>query len=87
MALTPKQLKTLRETRIGAAGNRLQAAIDLAEETQSSVARALDFPISYVSDTARGRHHTMRLDNAYRFAEFFGCAIEDLFPSREAMTA
>lgn len=87
MALTSKQLKQLRETPVGPVGNRVQRAIDLAEETQTSVARAIELSYTYVSDTARGRYHTISVDNAHKFAEFFGCTIEDLFPAREAVAS
>lgn len=87
MALPEKKLHQLRRTPIGSSGNRLQAAIDLAEETQTSVAAALSLPYTYVSDTARGRYQTITVEKAHKFADYFGCAIEDLFPSREALTA
>lgn len=87
MALTVQQLRTLRATPTGAPGNRIQAAIDLAQETQTSVARATDLPYTYVSDTARGRYQTITVDNARKFADFFGCAIEDLFPARESVAS
>lgn len=87
MALTPKQLRELRESPVGKSGNRVQCAIDLAEETQTSVAKAVDLPYTYVSDTARGRYQTITVDNARKFADFFGCAIEDLFPAREAVAS
>ena len=79
MALTKHQLKTLREAPVDS-GNRVQMAIDLANETQTSVAKAVGLPYTYVSDTARGRYQTITVENARKFAEFFGCAIEDLFP-------
>ena len=85
MALTKYQLRALRAADIGAVGNRVQAAIDLAGETQTSLAKAIGLPYTYVSDTARGRYQTITVENARKFAEFFGCAIEDLFPSREAV--
>lgn len=87
MPLTDKQLRRLRGMAAGQSGNRVQAAIDLAEETQSSVGRAIGLPNTYVSDTARGRHQTITVENARKFAEHFGCRIEDLFPAREALSA
>jgi hypothetical protein len=32
-----------------------------------------------------GRMQTVTVENAHKFAEFFDCAIEDLFPAREAV--
>lgn len=86
MALTKQQLKTLRESGVGSSGNRLQQAIDLAGETQTGVAKAVELPYTYVSDTARGRYQTLTVENAGKFARHFGCAIEDLFPAKEAVT-
>ena len=36
---------------------------------------------AYVSDVARERHRTITVDNAHRFASYFGCRIDDLFPA------
>lgn len=85
MTLTKTQLKALREADAAPVGNRLQRAIDLAGETQTSVAKAVELPYTYVSDTARGRYQTITVENAHKFADHFGCAIEDLFPSRQAV--
>jgi hypothetical protein len=35
----------------------------------------------------RGRFQNPSLDNVRVFAAYFGCAIEDLFPSREAVAS
>ena len=51
---------------------------------QAELADAVDLAQPYISDVARGRHSTITVENAYKFAEYFGCAIEDLFPSRAA---
>lgn len=42
-----------------------------------------------LSDISRGRFTTVRLDTAQRLTKFFGCAVEDLFPTteREAVSA
>lgn len=85
MALTKQKLHALRAAPFGPAGNRLQLAIDLAGETQTSVARAIGLPYTYVSDTTRGRYRTLTVENAAKFARHFGCAIEDLFHTREAV--
>jgi len=83
--LSLRQITELRRKPFLVGGNRLQAAIDLAGETQTSVARALGLSIAYVSDTARGRYQTITVDNAHKFAAHFGCAIEDLFPANQAV--
>ncbi len=86
MALTKAQLKTLRDGD-ASTGNRLALAIDLSGETQTSVGLAVDLPHTYVSDVARGRYQTITVENAHKFAEHFGCAIEDLFPAKEAIAS
>lgn len=85
MALTKTQLKQLRETAAGPSGNRIQVALDLIGETQVGLARSLGMPQSYVADTVRGRWQSTTVDTARKFATFFGCSIEDLFPPRQAV--
>ncbi len=80
--LTQKKLSELREA-IGE-GNRVAKAIELAEVTQLDVQEATGLPQSYISDVARNRYRTITVDNAGKFAGYFGCLIEDLFP-REAV--
>lgn len=82
MALTKSQLKQLRDTAAGRSGNRIQTALDLIGESQVGLARALGMPQTYVADTVRGRWQSTTVDNARKFATFFGCTIEDLFPPR-----
>ena len=82
MALSTKQLRELRET--GTDGNRVGYALRLSGLTQAELADATGFPQPYISDVSRSRYQTITVDNARRFAEFFGCSIEDLFPPRDA---
>lgn len=63
--------------------NRVAKAIALAGVTQVTVAEALGLPQPYVSDVARQRYRTITVENARKFALFFGCSIEDLFPPAE----
>lgn len=84
MALTPPKLKALRQAPADS-GNRLAAATQLAGVTQAELSRAIAMPQQYVNDVARGRYHTITVENARKFAEYFGCSIEDLFPAREAV--
>lgn len=66
-------------------GNRVARAIELSGLTQALVAKATGLPQPYVSDVARNRYQTITVENARRFAEFFGVSIEILFPpSKEA---
>jgi predicted XRE-type DNA-binding protein len=77
------KLRELRRTPIGAAGNCVARAIELAEVTQLFVASATGLPQPYLSDVARGRYQTITVENARTFAEFIGVQIEDLFPARQ----
>lgn len=79
--LSTKRLRELRETK--ADGNKVSRAIELSESTQQDVAAATGLPQPYISDVARNRYRTITVENAQKFATFFGCAIEDLFPARD----
>jgi transcriptional regulator with XRE-family HTH domain len=87
MPLTLAQLRRLKQTHVGASGNRVGAALELAEMTQAMLAEAIGVTQPYVSDVIRGRHATITLDNASRFSQFFGCSIEDLFPHKAAVAS
>ena len=75
--LTKQQLAVLRAE---PGTNRVAKAIALAGVTQVAVGEALGLPQPYVSDVARQRYRTITVENARKFAVFFGCSIEDLFP-------
>ena len=75
--LTEQQLAILRSA---PGTNRVAKAISLAGVTQVSVAKALGIPQPYVSDVARQRYRTITVEKARKFADYFGCSIEDLFP-------
>lgn len=85
MALSTSKLKELRRRPVGESGNRLSDALDLSDQTATAVAEALGFTLPYLSDVRSGRYNTITVENAHKFARYFGCAIEDLFPSREAV--
>jgi DNA-binding XRE family transcriptional regulator len=80
MVLTEQQLRALRRSPVSDGGNRLQAAISMAGETQCGIARRLGMSNTTVSDVARGRYQTLTVEHAARYARLFGCHIEDLFP-------
>lgn len=84
--LTQKQIDRLRRTKTDAR-NRVGVAMELAEVTQVQVAEATGFTQSYVSRIKSGQHEALPVDTARKFAEFFGCSIEDLFPAREAVAS
>lgn len=84
--LTEEKLVALRAVPVSATmPNRVRVAAALAEVDQQTIVDATGFAQPYVSDVFRGRFEKITVDNARRFAEFFGCAIEDLFPAREAV--
>ncbi len=76
--LTEQQLAFLRSE---PGSNRVAKAMALAGVTQATVAKALGLTQPYVSDVARGRYRTITVENAWKLAAYFGCRIEDLFPS------
>lgn len=84
--LSGRKLRELRDTST-MGSNRVARALELAEVTQLDVAAATGLPQPYISDVARNRYQTITVDNARKFADYFGCAIEDLFPAREAVSA
>ena len=78
--LTDRQLAILRA---GPPTDRVARAISMTGATQVSVAAAIGVTQAYVSDVARQRHRTITVANARKFAAYFGCRIEDLFPPSE----
>ena len=75
--LTSQQLTILRSE---PGANRVAKAMSLAGVKQVTVARALGLPQPYISDVARQRYRTITVENAGKFARYFGCSIEGLFP-------
>lgn len=85
MKLTETQLLQLRKAKT--TGNRIARAAELADVTLTAVAAEAHLPYTYVSDVSRNRYQTVTVENAHKFADVFGCAIEDLFPAREAVAS
>lgn len=73
--------KLLREP---AEPNRLAAAIKLAGKSQREVAEALEINEPHLSNICNGRVENITLPTLRKFADYFGCYIEDLFPERAA---
>lgn len=82
--LETKHLKALRAGAVPQAGNRVALAIELAEKKQGDVAADLGMPQSQLSDICRGRFPDPKLSTLQKLADYFGCLIEDLFPSKAA---
>lgn len=84
--LSRAKLRALRRTP-SKGRNRLKTAITLMGTTQVQVAEAVGVAQSQVSEDAAGKYEVISLDKARAYAEFFGCAIEDLFPAEQAMAS
>ena len=84
--LTRKQIARLRASRVPEP-NKVKKAIELAGVTQVQVAAAIEMTQSHVSEIANGNYSRLPNDTARAIAEYFGCAIEDLFPAREAVAS
>ena len=54
--------------------------MEMANVTQTALSAAIGLTQAYVSDVVRQRHRTITVANARKFARYFGCSIEDLFP-------
>ena len=76
--LTEQQFAALR-SELGS--TRVAKAMALAGVAQVTLAKALRLTQPYVSDVARGRYRTTTVENGWKFSAYFGCRIEDLFPS------
>jgi predicted XRE-type DNA-binding protein len=84
--LSTSKLRQLRRAPV-AEPTRLRTAMTLAGVTQTQVAEAVGIAQSQVSEDAAGKFSEISLEKARKYATYFGCAIEDLFPSREAVAS
>lgn len=82
--LEPKQLKALRNIEAPEFGNRVAQAIRMTDKNQTEVAADLGMSPSQLSDLCRGRWPDPKLSTLQKLADYFGCLIEDLFPSKAA---
>lgn len=64
--------------------NRVRVAMALVSASQAELVEFTGFAQPYVSDVIRARFKNITVANAQKFADFFGCAIEDLFPTSDA---
>lgn len=55
--------------------------------TQVQLAAAIGKRQNYISAIARGQYSELPLETSRALARAFGCAIEDLFPAREAVAS
>ncbi len=75
--LTEQQLAALRSE---PGSNRVAKAMALAGVTHVTVAKALRLTQPYVSDVARGRHRTITVENAWKFAALLRLPYRGLVP-------
>jgi DNA-binding XRE family transcriptional regulator len=87
LPLTAEQVMALRATPLGTMPNKVALALTMLNVQQGDAAAAMDMPRASLSKIVNGRYEDIQLDTARRVSEFFGCAIEDLFPSREAIAS
>jgi predicted XRE-type DNA-binding protein len=84
--LTRVQLQRLRRTATPQ-GNKIKLAMELAEVTQVQVSKKIGISQSQVSEDAAGKCPDMSLDKSRAYARLFGCTVDDLFPSEQAMAS
>lgn len=80
--LSRKKLSELRRTSTGEP-NKLKLAMKLAGVTQGVVSERIGISQSQVSEDATGLYSEMSLDKARKYADLFGCAVDDLFPRQK----
>lgn len=85
--LTPEKIEALRAVPLLGMPNRLRVALALAKVKQADVARATGIVAPNLSDIVNGKYKNVTVDTASKLAEYFGVAIEDLFPQREAVAS
>jgi len=81
--LTAEHIAELRRSK-PSNRNRLVKAMELANVTQVELAEAVGSTQPRISSICNGRFREdgLALETTRRFAEFFGCDIDDLFPAR-----
>lgn len=85
--LTRTQMQELKRTPLRHAPNKIAVAMKLTGCTQTDIADATGFAQTYISRIKNGRYSKLPGETMRELADFFGCSIEDLFPSREAVSA
>lgn len=83
--LTPEQIEALRSVPlVGEMPNRLRVALGMVDAKQTDIVAETGLLASMVSDFVNGKYGDLNLETARKFADFFGCGIDDLFPRRAA---
>lgn len=81
--LSAEQIDALRAVPLGTMANKIRVAIALAQVQQVDIVRSTGLPAPNVSNIVNGRYQALTVDTARKFADFFGVAIEDLFPPKQ----
>jgi DNA-binding Xre family transcriptional regulator len=87
MHLTPEQLEALRAVPLGSMPNKLRIALALAKVKQVHVSSETGIATPNLSNLVTGDYKTLTVTTARKLADYFGCQIEDLFPSREEVAS
>jgi DNA-binding XRE family transcriptional regulator len=87
MKLTREQVSALRSVPLGSMPNKVGLALTMTGTTQTEVSDAIDLPRPNISKIVNGRYEGLQLETSRKLAEYFGCAIEDLFPAREEVAS
>lgn len=82
--LTPEQIQALQSVPLGNMPNKLRVALAMVQARQSDLAEETGLFASGLSDIVNGKYGDLNIETGRKIAAFFGCAIEDLFPAREA---
>jgi len=85
--LTKRQVESLRGAPLGTSANKLKIAFAYANTSRSHACEATGLAAPTVSKLISGSYINLDIENARKLADYFGCAIEDLFPSREAVAS
>ena len=83
--LTTEQIKALQSVPlVEGMPNRLRVALGMVDGKQSEIVVETGLLASMVSDIVNGKYGDLNVGTARKFADFFGCGIDDLFPRRAA---
>lgn len=85
--LTPEQADALRAVPVGAMPNRLRIALALAKVRQADVVDETGITSPNLSNLVNGKYTNLHVETARKLSDYFGCSIEDLFPSRESVAS
>lgn len=80
--LTATQLRTLRAAP-NDGPNKIRLAMFAAGVTQVELEHAIGLPQPYISAIIRGKSRRLPLSTARKFADYFKCSVDDLFPAQE----